>query len=252
MSGHSKWHSIKHKKSIVDAKKGAKFTQIARLITVAAQQGGADIYLNASLRFAIEKAKEINMPNANIERAIKKGTGELKEGVPMEEVVYEGYGPSGIALFIQTVTDNKNRTVSQIKTVLSKHGGSMGTLGCTAWMFRQQGVINVDASSHSIEDIELRAIDLGAMDVQSDENSVEIYTAPQDFIAIKEALQKTGYKILSSEVTFVPKDVVTITEPHTAQKILKLMELLEDLEDVSSVASNFDISTEVMSVVGGH
>lgn len=248
MSGHSKWHSIKHKKGIVDAKKGAKFTQLARLITVAAQKGGSDTDLNPSLRLAIEKAKEINMPNINIERAIKKGTGELKEGVPMEEVIYEGYGPSGIALFIQAVTDNKNRTVSQIKTALSKYGGSMGTLGCTAWMFRQQGVIHADASAHSIEDIELCAIDLGASDVQPDGNSVEIHTAPQDFIVIKEALQKAGYNILSSEITFVPKDVVTVSDPDVARKILKLMEALEELEDVSSVASNFDISEEVMSL----
>lgn len=247
MSGHSKWHQIRRQKGITDAKRGNMFTKAARLITVAAQKGGGDPTMNALLRTALESAKQINMPSANIERAIKKGTGELKEGLALEEVVYEGYGPGGVALYIQAVTDNKNRAVAEVKNILSKHGGSMGSAGCTAWMFEQKGVLSLDTQGKNLEDIELQAIEAGADDIKIEGNTLFVYTVPQNFQSMKEALTRFG--ITSSCVTFVPKNEVKITNEATARHILRLIDALEDCDDVSGVASNFDIAEEVLSKV---
>ncbi|MBI2463326.1 YebC/PmpR family DNA-binding transcriptional regulator [Candidatus Peregrinibacteria bacterium] len=249
MSGHSKWHQIQHKKGILDAKRGAKFTKAARVVTVAARKGGGDPATNPSLRTAIEKAKEINMPNANIERAIKNGTGELKEGLIIEEVAYEAYGHNGVALLIHVVTDNKNRAVSEVKNILTKHGGSMGAAGCTAWMFDQKGIIHIDAAGKNVDDLELAAIDSGAEDIKRDGDAVEIYSRPHDVAAVREKLISLGYSATPSEIAYVPKTEVKITDEATARKILKLMDTLEDFEDVTQVASNFDISAEIMEKI---
>lgn len=249
MSGHSKWHQIQHKKGILDAKRGAKFTKAARVVTVAARKGGGDPSTNPSLRTAIESAKEINMPSVNIERAIKKGTGELKEGSIIEEVSYEAYGPHGIALLIHVVTDNKNRAVSEVKNILTKHGGSMGAAGCTAWMFDQKGIIHIEATEKNIDNLELAAIDAGAEDIRRDGYAVEIYSRPHDVASVKEKLISSGYGSTSSEIAHVPKTEVKITDETTARKILKLMDALEDFEDVTQVASNFDISSDIMEKV---
>lgn len=244
MSGHSKWHQIRRQKGITDAKRGNMFTKAARLITVAAQKGGGDPGMNALLRTALESAKQINMPSANIERAIKKGTGELKEGLTLAEVVYEGYGPGGIALYIQAVTDNKNRAVAEVKNILSKHGGSMGSAGCTAWMFEQKGIISFDVQGKDLEEIELQAIEACADDIKFEGSTLFVYTAPQNFQSIKETLNCFG--ITSSGVTFVAKNEVKITDETTARQILRLINALEDCDDVSGVASNFDIAEEVL------
>jgi YebC/PmpR family DNA-binding regulatory protein len=246
MSGHSKWHSIKHKKGAADAKRGKIFTKHAKLITIAAREGGGDIESNPALRTAIENAKTDNVPNSNIERAIKRGTGELKEGAEISEVMYEAYGPEGIALYIQAVTDNKNRTVANIKSILSKHGGNMGTSGSVAYLFEQKGLIIISAESEKHEEIELTAIDAGASDVKSEKDYVEIYTDPKQLNEVKEKFEEEGYKIESSNITFIPENEVEINDKKTAEKVLKLMEALEDDEDVTNVYSNFDIPEEIM------
>ena len=250
MSGHSKWHSIKHKKGAIDAKRGKMFTQIAKLITIAVQKSGGDPSVNPALRQAIDKAKEINMPNANIERAIKKGSGELKEGALFEEVIYEGYGPEGIALLIQVVTDNKNRALSSVKTILGKNGGNMGAAGCTAWMFEQKGVIEIEAGDKNAEEIELSAIDAGADDVKADGKMVCVYVLPQNFPRVKKVLEDAKYSFSSAEISLVPKTEVAIGNEHVARRILQLMEALEDCDDVTNVASNFDIAAEILEKIG--
>lgn len=249
MSGHSKWHSIKHKKGAADAKRGAMFTKVAKLITIAAQHGG-DPEMNPTLRTAIDKAKAINMPNSNVDRAIKKGTGELKDGNLFEEIIYEGYGPGGVALYIQVVTDNKNRAVSDVKSILSKNGGSLGTSGCVSWMFEQKGIIEIDTTGRDIEEIELAAIEAGAEDVKAEEETVLVRTALRDLRSVKDSLSSRGFPVASSEAVFIPKDEVKITDGETARKILRLMDALEDNEDVASTASNFDISEEIMLGLG--
>lgn len=250
MSGHSKWHSIKHKKGAADAKRGKIFTKHAKLITIAARESGGDPETNPALRTAIDNAKTDNVPNLNIERAIKRGTGELKEGAEISEVMYEAYGPEGIAIYIQAVTDNKNRTVANIKNILGKHGGNMGTSGSVAYLFHQKGLILITADPDKHEDIELKAIDAGANDIKSENNSVEIYTDPKSLNSIKSKLEEWGYKTESSTITFIPENEVSITDEKKAEKILKLMEALEDDEDVTNIYSNFDIPEELMQKLG--
>lgn len=250
MSGHSKWHSIKHKKGAADAKRGKIFTKHAKLITIATREGGDDPETNPGLRTAIDNAKTDNVPNSNIERAIKRGTGDLKEGAEISEVMYEGYGPEGIALYIQAVTDNKNRTVANIKSTLSKHGGNMGTSGSVAYLFHQKGLILITADPDKHEDIELHAIDAGAEDIKSENNNVEIYTDPKSLHNVKQKLEEAGYKAESASITFIPDNEVPVTDEKKAEKILKLMETLEEDEDVTNVYSNFDIPDEIMEKLG--
>lgn len=250
MSGHSKWHSIKHKKGAADAKRGKVFAKHAKLITIAARDGGGDTDMNPGLRSAIDNAKAENVPNANIERALKKGTGELKDGIEISEVMYEGYGPEGIAVYIQVVTDNKNRTVASVKNALSKHGGNMGTTGSVAWMFHKKGLILVKADPGIHEDIELAAIDAGAEDIKSENDSVEIYTDPKNLHTVKSKIQEAGFNIESSEITFIPENEVKIESENGAKKVIKLMEALEDDDDVTNVFSNFDIPEELMEKLG--
>lgn len=249
MSGHSKWHSIRHKKGAADAKRGKIFTRHAKLITIAAQQGGGDPEMNPGLRSAIEKAKMDNMPNDNIIRSIKKGTGELKDGAHFMEINYEGYGPNGIAIMISCLTDNKNRTVSSLRATLSKNGGSMGETGCVGWMFHKKGLIEVDLEGKDIEEVELLAIDAGAEDVKDEDGVLEITTSPDDFEAVKKALEDGGLTIENAEVTLVPENTVEISTEQQAKQILNLIDLLEDNDDVSEVYSNFDIPGEILELL---
>lgn len=249
MSGHSKWHNIQVKKGAMDAKRGALFTKYSKMITIAAREGGCDPETNSALRIAIEKAKSVNIPNTNVDRAIKKGTGEDKEGVQLEEIMYEGYGPAGIALYIQVVTDNRNRTVQNIKTTLSKHGGSMGASGSVAWMFEKRGTLHVDVGDRSAEEAELFAIDAGASDVQMPyKGKLDIYTEPADLMKVKKAFEDAGYRVSTVELTFAPKNYIKITDKQTANQILRLMNALDDDDDVTNIYTNFDFDASVVEV----
>lgn len=245
MSGHSKWHSIKHKKGAADAKRGKMFTQHAKLIALAAQQGG-DPEMNPALRAAIDRAKLDNLPNMNIERAIKKGTGELKDGSVIMELTYEGYGPGSTAIYVKVVTDNKNRAVSNVRNIFTKHGGNLGEAGCVAWMFKKKGIITINIEGKNLEDVEMVVIESGAEDMEVDNQLMTVYTAYQDLMNVKKALETAGLKTENADISFVATDTIKIEDPATAKKILKLMESLEEDEDVTSVSSNFDIPETVM------
>ncbi|WP_456463977.1 YebC/PmpR family DNA-binding transcriptional regulator [Persephonella sp.] len=246
MAGHSKWHNIRHKKAKQDAKRGQLFTKLLREITVAARQGGPDPEFNPRLRIAIEKAKKANMPIENIERAIKRGTGEL-EGVNYEEVVYEGYGPDGVAVIVECLTDNRNRTTSEVRHLFTKHGGNLGSSGCVSFLFEEKGVITVPKDSISEEELFEKAIEAGAEDIVSDdENYFEIRTEPKDLYSVKESLEKSGVNIEKAELTRIPTTTVEIKNPETAQKLIKLLDALEDSDDVQKVYSNFEMSEDMM------
>ncbi len=238
MSGHSKWHSIKHKKAAVDAKRGKIFTKLIKEITIAARIGGGDMTANPRLRLAVQKGKEANMPNDNIDRAIKKGTGEL-EGVTYVELVYEGYAPEGVAIIMDIMTDNKNRTVAEIKKMLSKHGGTFGESGSVAWMFEKKGVIMLSADKYTEDDIMEIALDLGALDIVSEDEMIIVYTAPEEFEQIKNSLLEQGKEIDQSEISRIPSNTIKVNQ-EKAEKIVFLMELLEDHEDVQNLASNLE------------
>ncbi|MBN2105456.1 YebC/PmpR family DNA-binding transcriptional regulator [bacterium] len=239
MSGHSKWSTIKRKKAKVDAERGKTFTKLIKEITTAARQGGGDENANTRLRSAVMAAKAANMPQANIERAIKKGTGELP-GVVYEEKTYEGYGAGGVAILIDTLTDNTNRTTSDVRHLLSKHGGSLGENGCVAWMFEKKGLIVIDKNKSEEELLMDIAIEAGAEDLTIEEDVYEIITLPDQFIAVKEALGKAKIPLASDEITMIPKTTVKI-EGKAAEQVLRLMEALEENEDIQHVYSNFDI-----------
>src|SRR2546426_10158434 len=244
MSGHSKWHSIKHKKGATDAKRGKLFTKFIKELTVAARTGGGDPDANARLRKAIADAKAGNMPNDTIDRAIRRGTGE-EEGVNYEEITYEGYGPGGVAVLIEAVTDNRNRTVAEIRHIFSKNGGNLGESGSVGWMFQKKGGIIVDKSTADEEKIMELALEAGAEDVAGDEETWEVITSPEDFNAVLDAVKAAGIEPLSSDVIMRPTNSVQVTG-STAQQVLRLMEALEDNDDVSNVAANFDIPAEEM------
>ncbi|MBJ7346958.1 MAG: YebC/PmpR family DNA-binding transcriptional regulator [Thermoleophilaceae bacterium] len=244
MSGHSKWSSIKHKKAAVDSKRGAMFTKLARVITVAARDGGGDPDSNATLANAIQKAKDFRMPKDNIERAVARGTGEDKDGVVLEEIVYEGYGPGGIALLIQCLTDNRNRTGSDVRSTLTKNGGSLGEPGSVAWHFEKKGVIIVDVDKYSEDDLFV-AIDAGAEDINTDDHAYEIVTEPSEMVAVRAALEEAGVELQSADVVQRPKTRTEVDET-VAGKLLRLIDLLEENDDVNEVSANFDISTEVL------
>ncbi len=250
MSGHSKWSQIKHKKANTDAKRGKAFTKIVKEISIAARLGGGDPEGNPRLRTVIEKAKEVNMPHDNIKRAIMKGTGELP-GVSYEEIVYEGYGPAGVAMIIEVMTDNKNRTVPEIRHVMSKHGGSLGETGCVSWMFSKKGYILVNKSKAQEDAVMSAALDAGAEDMKNDpqEENFEVITAPEEFDNVKSALEKSKIPMESSEITMLPQNYVVLNE-KAADQMLKLMETLEDHDDVQNVYANFDIPDEVAEKLG--
>ena len=239
MSGHSKWATIKHKKGIADQKRGQKFTKLIKEISVAARMGGADPDMNAALRTAILKARAENMPKDNIERAIKKGSGEMGNAVFME-LVYEGYAPGGVAIIVDTLTDNKNRTAADVRSTLTKLGGSLGSSGCVSYMFQTKGVITYDASKYSEEDIFNAALENGAEDVSSEDGVIEVTTSPADFGAVLEAMQAAGFEQDSADVSRIADQTVTL-DKEKAQKVMNIVERLEDLDDVQSVATNLEL-----------
>jgi YebC/PmpR family DNA-binding regulatory protein len=244
MAGHSKWAGIKHKKAIVDARRGKLFTKLARAITVAAKEGGGDADGNPSLQLAIQKAKDASMPKDNIERAIAKGTGEGGDADALETVVYEGYGPGGVAVLVEAVTDNRNRTGAEMRHAFSKHGGNLGEPGSVAYLFDKRGLIIVDAERYSEDDL-LPAVEAGAEDIAIDDNVFEVLTEPSDLTAVRAALDSAGIEIEQAEVTQRPKTLVPLDEDG-AKKVLKLVETLEDNDDVDNVHANFDVPAEVM------
>lgn len=244
MSGHSKWSTIKHKKAAKDAKKGKLFTKFIKEITVAARMGGGDLNSNPRLRTAVLSARAQSMPGENIERAIKKGTGEL-EGVTYEEIQYEGYGPGGVAIIAQVLTDNKNRTVSEIRRLFAKHGGNLGETGSVAWMFEKKGLIAVEKSQVEEDRLMDVVLDAGAEDVREEDEIFEVVTRPEDFEKVKERLDQEKIPVSSAQVTLLPKNTVDV-DAKNVEQVLKLSEELEDHDDVQNVAANFNIPTELM------
>lgn len=242
MSGHSKWASIKHQKGIKDARRGASFTKFANLISVAARSG-ADPATNFKLRLAVDSAKKAAVPNANIERAIRRGAG-LDDGGAFEEVMYEGYGPGGVAILVETATDNRNRTASDVRSSFSKHGGSLGTAGSVAYQFAQRGLIVIPAAD--LEAATMDAIEAGAEDVEEGEGELIVYTKPTDLDAVRKALVDKGYEPQKAELSYEPSNTIQVTDEATARKLMKLMDALEELDDVTNTYSNFDIAPELM------
>jgi len=247
MSGHSKWSSIKHKKGAADAKRGRIFTKLIKEITVAARLGGRDPDGNPRLRTAIQAAKAENMPKDNIERAIKKGTGEL-EGIAYEEVIYEGYGPGGVALLVECLTDNKNRTVADIKHILDRHGGNLGEPGCVAWMFEKRGMIIFDKDKVEEEKLLDVALEAGAEDVKEGDTEFEVIILPSEFEAVKKAFDDKEMVYSVAEVSMVPQSTIKL-EGKKAEQMLNLMEAFEDNDDISNIYANFDIPDEVMEAI---
>jgi YebC/PmpR family DNA-binding regulatory protein len=247
MSGHSKWSTIKHKKGAADAKRGKIFTKIIKEITVAARMGGGDVDANPRLRTAVAGAKAQNMPQDNITRAIKKGTGDL-EGVNYEEITYEGYGPGGAAILIEAMTDNKNRTVGEVRTILGKNGGNMGESGCVAYMFEKKGLMVVPDDAMDEDALMELVLNAGADDLQSVDGKYEILTSKDNFHAVHTALEEKSIPMEVAELTAIPSNTVQVNEKH-GKALLRLMDLLEDHDDVQKVYSNFDITDEIMAAI---
>jgi YebC/PmpR family DNA-binding regulatory protein len=245
MSGHSKWSTIKRKKGAIDSKRGKLFTKIIKEITLAARLGGGDPEGNSRLRQAIMAAKDENMPKDNIDRAIKKGLGDGEGASNYEEITYEGYGPGGVAVIIEVMTDNKNRTVAEIRHIFSKHGGNLGENGCVGWMFDKKGSIAIDIKAIGEDALMELALEAGADDVREEENEYEVITSPSTFEDVRKALEAKGLKILSAHVGMIPQNTVALGEDKAAQ-MLKFMEKMEDNDDVQNVYANFDISDEIM------
>ncbi len=246
MSGHSHWAGIKYKKAAADAKRGKIWSKIARMIIVAAKSGGGDPAANLSLRYAIDKAKAANMPKDTIEKAIKKGTGNV-EGITFEEVLYEGYGPSGVAIMVEALTDNRNRTTPEVKRLFDRHGGSLGTSGCVNWMFSKKGLITVNTASAGEEQLLEIALSAGADDMQTVGDIFEITCEPGAYEELKKALQEKEIATEVAEISMVPQNTIEINDEQTAKKIISLMENFEDHEDVQNAYANFDIPEEIMA-----
>lgn len=247
MAGHNKWSSIKHKKGAADAKRGKIFTKLIKEITVAARMGGGDPNANPRLRHAISQAKAANMPKDNLERAIKKGTGEL-EGVDYEEIVYEGYGPGGVAILVECLTDNRNRTIAEVRHAFSKAGGNVGTDGCVAWMFDKKGLITVSKDDSDEDTLMEVALDAGAEDIKDESDDFEIITEPGDFDAVKNAMDDAGIKYGLAEITMIPQNMTKV-EGKEAEQMIKFMEVLDDCDDVQKFYSNADIPDEVFDAM---
>ncbi len=245
MSGHSKWATIKHKKAATDARRGKMFTKVLREITVAAKIGGGDVKANPRLRSAVLEARSNSVPNDNIERAIKKGTGEL-EGEAYEEVLYEGYGPGGIAVLVEGLTDNKNRTAPEIRHLFTKYGGSLGASGCVAWMFNRRGYFAIERSSMDEEKFMEVALELGADDVATEGDLYEIFTAPEDFIRVQEALEASGVTVAAKELAMIAGNLLELAADR-ANPVLRLLEALEDHDDVQHVWANLDVDEKVLA-----
>ncbi|KYO63983.1 YebC/PmpR family DNA-binding transcriptional regulator [Thermovenabulum gondwanense] len=239
MSGHSKWANIKHKKAKMDAQKGKLYTKLSKMIIVAVREGGPDPNANSKLRDLIEKAKEANMPNENIMRAIKRGSGELG-GENVEHVMYEGYGPGGVAIMLSAMTDNRNRTASEIRHLFDKYGGNLGEAGCVAWMFEKKGLILIEKNERTnVDDIMMIAIEAGAEDIQEQEDSIEITTSTENYEQVKKALKDNNIVLSSAEITYLPKSTVEVSGKD-AEMLEKLLDVLEDHDDVEEVYSNYD------------
>lgn len=247
MAGHSKWDNIKHKKAKEDARRGKIFTKMTRLIAVAAREGGPDVNTNFRLRLAVDKAKSYNVPNDTIERAIKRGAGEL-EGDSYEEFVYEGYGPGGVAIMLQIMTDNRNRTAADVRHLFSKYGGNLGESGCVAWMFEKKGVVRIARNGADEDEVLMAALEAGGEDVQSDDEGFTIYSDPASFEEVRNALEEAGYVIESAEISMQPKNTVAV-EGADAKRLLQLLEALEDHDDIQDVQANFDISEEALEAI---
>jgi DNA-binding regulatory protein, YebC/PmpR family len=247
MSGHSKWHSIKHKKGAIDAKRGRAFSRLIKELTVAAR-GGGDPAGNARLRKAMDDAKALNMPKDTMMNAVKRGTGEIA-GAAIEDISYEGYGPGGVAIFIQAQTDNRTRTVAEIRHMFNKNGGNLGETGSVGWMFQKKGAILIDGTAADEEKLMELALEAGAEDVSGDEESWEVVTSPEDFNSVLDAVKAAGIEPLSAEIIMRPTNSVRVTGA-TAQQVIRLVEALEDHDDVASVAANFDIPAEEMEAAG--
>jgi len=247
MSGHSKWATTKHRKAAVDAKRGKVFTRLGKEIAVAARMGGGDADANPRLRLAVQKAREANMPADNIKRAVQRGTGEIP-GAVYEEIVYEGYGPGGVALLMEVTTDNRNRTVGELRHALTKHGGKMGETGCVSWMFHRKGMISVDASKVAEDTLIEAALNAGAEDVKRADDTFDVVTDPEVFEAVRDGLQAAGIPVEQAEVRMIPETEVKL-DGREAEQMLRLLELIEDHDDVQAVSANFDIPDEILERV---
>ena len=251
MSGHSKWSSIKHKKGAADAKRGKLFSKLSRAIIVAAKEGGPDPSGNLALQNAIEKAKSYSMPKDNIDRAIAKGSGAEADGSQFETIVYEGYGPSGVAVIVEALTDNRNRTASDVRHTFAKNDGNLGTSGAVAWLFERRGIVLVPAEGVDEDALTLAAAEGGAEDVMLDGSSYQVLSAPEDLAAVREAIEAAGFSIDSAELTMLPKTTIEVVDESDAKKVLRLMDQLEDNDDVQDVYANFDIPEQVLEAVAG-
>jgi len=245
MSGHSKWSTIKRKKGAIDAKRGKIFTRLIKEITVAARAGGGDPEGNPRLRTAVATAKTENMPKDNIARAIKKGTGEIA-GEIYDEIMYEGYGPGGVAVLVECMTDNRNRTVADVRHFFAKSNGNLGESGCVSWMFEKKGLILIDKKNTTEEKLMDLALEAGAEDVVEEETEFQVHTSPEDFDAVRAALEESGLSFLDASVSMIPKNTIEVTDEKNAKALLKLMENLEEHEDVQNIYSNFDIDDALM------
>jgi len=249
VSGHSKWSTIKHKKGAADAKRGKLFSKLSRAIMVAAKEGGADPATNLALQNAVEKARSYSMPKDNIERAIAKGAGEGTDGASFETVVYEGYGPEGVAVIVEALTDNRNRTASEVRHMFSKHGGNLGATGAVAWQFERRGVVLVAADGVDEDELVLAAADAGAEDVERDGETFVVSSSPDELTGVRQALETAGYTLESVGLSMVPKTTVAIGDESTAKQVVRLVEGLEDNDDVQDVYANFDIPETVLEAV---
>jgi YebC/PmpR family DNA-binding regulatory protein len=249
LSGHSKWSSIKHKKGAADIKRGKLFSKLSRAIIVAAREGGPDPAANLALQNAVEKARSYSMPKDNIERAIARGAGETSDGSNFETVVYEGYGPEGVAVLVEALTDNRNRTASEVRFLFTKHGGNLGATGAVAWQFERRGVLLVSVDGVDEDELLLAAADAGADDVERDGSTYQVSSAPEQLGVVREAITAAGYTVESAELSMVPKTTVEISDEAVAKKVVRLVEGLEDNDDVQDVFANFDIPEQVLEAV---
>jgi len=249
LSGHSKWSSIKHKKGAADAKRGKLFSKLARSIIVAAKEGGGDPENNLALANAIDKAKSYSMPKDNIERAIAKGSGSGADADAFEGIVYEGYGPEGVAVIVEALTDNRNRTASEVRHIFAKFGGNLGTTGAVAWQFERRGVVLVGADGVDEDELFMAAADGGAEDIEADGGVIQVTSAPENLQAVREAIEAAGFPIESAELSMLPKNTVAVDDEGKAKQLMRLIEALEDDDDVQEVYANFDIPEQVLEAV---
>ena len=249
MAGHSKWAQIKHKKKATDARRGKLFSKLTRALIVAAREGGPDPAGNLALQNAIEKAREASMPKENIERAIARGSGAAGDGASFEHVTYEGYGPSGVAVFVEALTDNRNRTAAEVRHVFARHDGNLGESGSVAWLFERKGVVLVDGEGVDEDELTLAAAEGGAEDVTADGSTLQVTSAPEDLAAVRQAVQEAGFTVDAAELTMVPKTTVAIDDDPSARKLLRLMDALDENDDVQDAYANFDIPENVIEIV---